>query len=154
MYVSDAMVKRLPAYYRHLKELERESVRQISSKELGQRMGLTASQIRQDINCFGGYGQQGYGYSVSGLREHIGHLLGLDQTHQMIIVGGGNIGRAMARSDSFPRDGFETIAIFDRDEKKIGREVDGLFVQDIDCMERFVRDCTPAACAGFGTLRP
>ena len=103
-------------------------------------MGLTASQIRQDINCFGGYGRQGYGYSVSGLREHIGHLLGLDQTHQMIIVGGGNIGRAMARSDSFPRDGFETIAIFDRDEKKIGREVDGLFVQDIDCMERFVRE--------------
>lgn len=140
MYVSAAMIKRLPAYYRHLKELERENVRQISSKELGQRMGLTASQIRQDINCFGGYGRQGYGYSVSGLREHIGQILGLDQTHRMIIVGGGNIGRAMARSDSFPRNGFETVAIFDRDEKKIGMEVDGLFVQDIDCMERFVRE--------------
>ena len=95
-YVSEAVIKRLPAYYRHLKELEKEGIHQISSQGLGNRMHLTASQIRQDINCFGGFGRQGYGYSVSGLREHIGHILGVDRTHRMIIVGAGNIGRAVA----------------------------------------------------------
>lgn len=89
-YVSEAVIKRLPAYYRHLKELEKEGIHQISSQGLGNRMHLTASQIRQDINCFGGFGRQGYGYSVSGLREHIGHILGVDRTHRMIIVGAGN----------------------------------------------------------------
>ena len=119
-YVSEAVIKRLPAYYRHLRELETEGVKQISSQGLGERMRLTASQIRQDINCFGGFGRQGYGYSVSGLREHIGRILGVDHVHRMIIVGGGNIGRAVALSDSFPANGFETVAIFDSDEKKIG----------------------------------
>ena len=114
-YVSEAVIKRLPAYYRHLKELEKEGIHQISSQGLGNRMHLTASQIRQDINCFGGFGRQGYGYSVSGLREHIGHILGVDRTHRMIIVGAGNIGRAVALSDSFPANGFETVAIFDND---------------------------------------
>ena len=105
--VSDAVVRRLSGYYRHLRELERAGITRISSQELGERMGLTASQIRQDINCFGGFGRQGYGYSVSGLREHIGHILGVDRTHRMIIVGAGNIGRAVALSDSFPANGFE-----------------------------------------------
>ncbi|MEG2718992.1 MAG: winged-helix domain-containing protein, partial [Clostridia bacterium] len=77
-YVSEAVIKRLPAYYRHLKELEKEHVEQISSQGLGDRMLLTASQIRQDINCFGGFGRQGYGYSVTSLREHIGRILGVD----------------------------------------------------------------------------
>ena len=90
-YVSEAVIKRLPAYYRHLKELEKEGIHQISSQGLGNRMHLTASQIRQDINCFGGFGRQGYGYSVSGLREHIGHILGVDRTHRMIIVGAGSL---------------------------------------------------------------
>ncbi len=105
-YVSDAVIKRLPAYYRHLQELEKEGVTQISSKDLGERMNLTASQIRQDINSFGGFGRQGYGYSVSGLREHIGHVMGLDTAHKMIIIGGGNIGKAIAGSASFERIGF------------------------------------------------
>ena len=122
-YVSEAVIKRLPAYYRHLKELEKEGIHQISSQGLGNRMHLTASQIRQDINCFGGFGRQGYGYSVSGLREHIGHILGVDRTHRMIIVGAGNIGRAVALSDSFPANGFETVAIFDSDAAKIGMNV-------------------------------
>lgn len=141
-YVSEAVIKRLPSYYRHLKELEREGTLQISSQELGARMGLTASQIRQDINCFGGYGRQGYGYSIPSLREHIGHTLGVDHLHKMIIIGGGNIGRAVACSDSFPRNGFETIAIFDNDPAKIGMDVEGIIVQDIRDLERFIKENT------------
>ena len=125
-YVSEAVIKRLPAYYRHLKELEKRGNSPDSSQGLGNRMHLTASQIRQDINCFGGFGRQGYGYSVSGLREHIGHILGVDRTHRMIIVGAGNIGRAGALSDSFPANGFETVAIFDNDAAKIGMTVGSL----------------------------
>lgn len=139
-YVSEAVIKRLPAYYRHLRELETEGVKQISSQGLGERMRLTASQIRQDINCFGGFGRQGYGYSVSGLREHIGRILGVDHVHRMIIVGGGNIGRAVALSDSFPANGFETVAIFDSDEKKIGMEVGGMIVQDVAQMKRYIQE--------------
>ncbi len=112
-YVSEAVIRRLPGYYRHLKELESEGVKQISSQGLGERMKLTASQIRQDINCFGGFGRQGYGYSVSELREHIGKILGIDHVHKMVIIGAGNIGRAVALSDSFPANGFQTVAIFD-----------------------------------------
>ncbi|MDD3336887.1 MAG: redox-sensing transcriptional repressor Rex [Eubacteriales bacterium] len=141
-YVSEAVIKRLPSYYRHLKELEREGVNQISSQDLGERMRLTASQIRQDINCFGGFGRQGYGYSVEGLREHIGHILGVDHLHKMIILGGGNIGRAIASSNSFPNNGFETVAIFDNDPKKIGTDVEGIIVQDICNLERFVHEHT------------
>ncbi|MBE5801299.1 MAG: redox-sensing transcriptional repressor Rex [Clostridiales bacterium] len=139
-YVSDAVIRRLPGYYRHLKELEREGVMQISSQGLGDRMHLTASQIRQDINCFGGFGRQGYGYSVPELREHIARILGVDQPHQMIIIGSGNIGRAVACSDSFPANGFETTAIFDRDPDKIGMQVDAMIVQDIANVKRFINE--------------
>ena len=141
-YVSEAVIKRLPAYYRHLKELEKEGIHQISSQGLGNRMHLTASQIRQDINCFGGFGRQGYGYSVSGLREHIGHILGVDRTHRMIIVGAGNIGRAVALSDSFPANGFETVAIFDNDAAKIGMTVGSLVVQDVEDLKRYLDENT------------
>ncbi len=154
-YVSEAVIKRLPAYYRHLKELEKEGVGQISSQGLGERMRLTASQIRQDINCFGGFGRQGYGYSVTGLREHIGRILGLDHLHRMMIVGGGNIGRAVALSDSFPANGFEAVAIFDSDPAKIGMAVGSLVVQDVAGMKRYIQENTvdiavlavPASCA-------
>ena len=95
--VSDAVVRRLPMYYRHLRELEKAGVVRISSQELGERMNLTASQIRQDINCFGGFGQQGYGYHVANLKERIGEILGLNHEYHVIIIGAGNIGRAVAR---------------------------------------------------------
>lgn len=139
-YVSEAVIKRLPAYYRHLKELEMDGVKQISSKGLGERMQLTASQIRQDINCFGGFGRQGYGYSVSGLREHIGRILGVDRAHSMIIVGGGNIGRAVALSDSFLANGFKTVGIFDNDEAKIGTEVGKLTIQDSRQLRQYTEE--------------
>lgn len=137
-YVSEAVIRRLPGYYRHLKELEREGVEQISSQELGARMRLTASQIRQDINCFGGYGRQGYGYSVSGLREHIGNILGLGSEHNMIIIGAGNIGRAVVLSDSFGTHGFNTVAIFDREPRKTGMLISSLSVQDMSGLKRCI----------------
>ncbi len=139
-YVSDAVIRRLPGYYRHLRELEAAGVHQISSQELGRRMQLTASQIRQDINCFGGFGRQGYGYEVTKLKGHIGEILGLDKRHRMIIIGTGNIGRAVAYYPSFGREGFQTVAIFDADPAKIGTEVAGLQVLGIDTLEAFLKE--------------
>ena len=137
-YVSEAVIRRLPGYYRHLRELEAEGVKQISSQGLGERMKLTASQIRQDINCFGGFGRQGYGYSVSELREHIGKILGVDRVHKMVIIGAGNIGRAVALSDSFPANGFQTLAIFDSDSKKIGTSIGAVPVQDVGTLPSYL----------------
>jgi redox-sensing transcriptional repressor len=137
-YVSDAVIRRLPGYYRHLKEMEKEGVTQISSQGMGERMKLTASQIRQDINCFGGFGRQGYGYNVSELREHIGRILGVDRTHRMVIVGAGNIGRAVALSDSFPASGFQTVALFDTDPQKIGTTIGTVPVRSIDDIKDFL----------------
>jgi redox-sensing transcriptional repressor len=118
-YVSDAVIRRLPAYNRHLRELEEEGILQISSQELGDRMGLTPSQIRQDINSFGGFGRQGYGYQVKELRQHIRHIMGLDQEHRMVIIGAGRMGQAIANYTGFPRQGFFTEALFDIDPAKI-----------------------------------
>ena len=137
-YVSEAVIRRLPGYYRHLRELEAEGVQQISSQELGERMQLTPSQIRQDINCFGGFGRQGYGYSVGELKGHIAEILGLDRTHRMILVGTGNIGTAIANYAGFRRDGFETVAMFDADESKIGKTVAGIDVQDLNNLESYL----------------
>lgn len=137
-YVSEAVIRRLPGYYRHLRELEAEGVKQISSQGLGERMKLTASQIRQDINCFGGFGRQGYGYSVPELREHIGMILGVDRVHHMVILGGGNIGRAVALSDSFPTNGFQTLAIFDADPRKVGTAIGAIPVQDVETLPSFL----------------
>lgn len=137
-YVSDAVIRRLPGYYRHLRELEAAGVHQISSQELGRRMQLTASQIRQDINCFGGFGRQGYGYEVSKLKGHIGEILGLDKKHRMVIIGAGNIGRAVANYPSFGREGFITDAIFDTDPQRIGTEVAGNTVRGMEELDGFL----------------
>ena len=133
-YVSDAVIRRLPGYYRHLRELEEEGVVQISSQELGERMRLTASQIRQDINCFGGFGRQGYGYPVKELKEKLGEILGINHKHRMVIIGAGKIGQAVANYQSFSREGFETVAMFDRHPLK--NETDnGIPVYDIEMLE-------------------
>jgi len=137
-HVSDAVIRRLPGYYRHLRELEAAGVTQISSQELGERMHLTPSQIRQDINCFGGFGRQGYGYRVSELKGHIGEILGLTQEHICIILGAGHIGCAVARYPSFSREGFRTIAMFDVAEEKVGRLMDGVPVHHMDALEEFI----------------
>ena len=139
-YISEAVIKRLPAYYRHLKELEQEGVMQISSQGLGERMSFTASQIRQDINCFGGFGRQGFGYSVPELRAHIGRIMGVDQKHRMIIMGAGNIGRAVALAESFPRNGFDTVAVFDTQAEKVGTSIGNLTVQDAADVKRYLNE--------------
>ena len=134
-HVSDAVIRRLPGYYRHLRELEEEGVVQISSQELGTRMGLTPSQIRQDINCFGGFGRQGYGYSVHELKGHLGEILGLDRKHRMVIIGAGRIGNAVANYASFAREGFETVAMFDTDADKCRGDEAGVPVYGMDELE-------------------
>ena len=138
--VSDAVVRRLPMYYRHLRDLEKAGVVRISSQELGERMNLTPSQIRQDINCFGGFGRQGYGYKVTELKGHIGEILGLDQQHRLIILGAGNIGCAVAQYPTFSREGFKTIALFDTQENKVGRSLGDIPVKHMDTLEEFIRD--------------
>ncbi|MBQ3156815.1 MAG: redox-sensing transcriptional repressor Rex [Clostridia bacterium] len=139
-HVSDAVIRRLPGYYRHLRELEAAGVTAISSQELGERMHLTPSQIRQDINCFGGFGRQGYGYKVADLKGHIGEILGLTQEHRLIILGAGNIGCAVAQYPTFSREGFRTIALFDTQENKVGRCLGDIPVLHMDTLETFVRE--------------
>lgn len=136
--ITEAVLRRLPRYYRYLSELEADHVMQISSKELAERMSLTASQIRQDINCSGGEGRQGFGYSVPVLRRHIGKVLGILNKQNMIIVGAGNIGSAVALSDSFRTSNFNTIGVFDVDPQKIGKKIGPLTVLDYADIEAFL----------------
>ena len=136
--VSDAVVRRLPMYYRHLRELEKAGVVRISSQELGERMNLTASQIRQDINCFGGFGQQGYGYHVSNLKERIGEILGLNHQYHVIIIGAGNIGRAVANYAGFKKEGFNIQAMFDVSPALVGIDVHGTLVQPMDKLDQWL----------------
>ena len=137
--VSDAVIRRLPGYYRHLRELEAAGITSISSQELGERMHLTPSQIRQDINCFGGFGRQGYGYRVSELKGHIGEILGLDKEHRLIILGAGNIGCAVAQYPTFSREGFKTVALFDNQETKVGHSLGDSPVLHMDTLEEYVQ---------------
>jgi len=124
--LSDAVIRRLPSYYRHLMELEKTGIVQISSRELGDRMQMTPSQIRQDINSFGGFGRQGYGYSVHELKEHLREIMGLNREHRMVILGAGRIGRAIANYAGFGNEGYHTVALFDPDPARqglIGRSI-------------------------------
>lgn len=139
-YVSDAVIRRLPGYYRHLRELEASGVTQISSQELGERMGLTPSQIRQDINCFGGFGRQGYGYKVTELKNHLAEILAIHAPHSMIIVGAGRLGTAIVHYGGFRREGFNTLAMFDTDPERIGQTEDELPVLGMDQLESFLAD--------------
>ena len=139
-YVSDAVIRRLPGYYRHLRELEAQDVKHISSQQLGERMQLTPSQIRQDINCFDGFGRQGYGYTVTELKEHIGKILGLDRQHRMIVIGAGNMGSAVAQYPSFAREGFEVIAMFDVDPAKVGTRLGNIPIFPMEDLETYLGD--------------
>ncbi len=127
--ISASVIKRLPRYYRFLGVLLKEGVERISSQELASRMKLTASQIRQDLNCFGGFGQQGYGYNVEGLHEEIGKILGVDKTVGAILIGAGNLGKAIATHINFSTRGCKLIGIFDADEKLVGTSVAGLAIR-------------------------
>lgn len=137
--ISQAVIRRMPRYYRYLGELLDEGVERISSGELSERMSVTASQIRQDLNNFGGFGQQGYGYNVSFLYEEIGKILGLDQNHNIIIIGAGNLGQALANYMKFDRLGFHTIALFDVKEELIGKNIRGIEVLHVKELDYFVK---------------
>ena len=134
------MIGRLPRYFRYLGELRDEGVERISSQDLSELMKVTASQIRQDFNNFGGFGQQGYGYNVEYLYREIGKILGLDQTHNFIIVGSGNLGRALGNYLNFERRGFLLKGMFDQNPEVIGSMVRGVKVMPMEEMEQFVRD--------------
>lgn len=133
--VSKIVIRRLPRYYRYLSDLELEGVERISSSALSERMNVTASQIRQDFNCFGGFGQQGYGYNVSELRNKIGEILGLDKGHKTVILGAGNLGHAIANYAGFKRRGFNLVGIFDVNPDIIGSEINGITVMDMKNLE-------------------
>ena len=139
-FISRAVIKRLPRYYRYLGELMENNIERISSKELSERMKVTASQIRQDFNNFGGFGQQGYGYNVEYLYTEIGKILGLTKTHNVIIVGAGNVGRALANYADFRKRGFLFTALFDIDVSLKGTKVGNCTVMHVDDMERYVKD--------------
>lgn len=138
--ISVAVIKRLPRYYRYLGEVMEAGVERISSGELSKKMNVTASQIRQDLNNFGGFGQQGYGYNVKYLYVEIGKILGVDIKHNMVIVGAGNLGRTLANYSNFEKRGFVVTGLFDKNPELIGQKVRDVEIQAMDKLEQFVRD--------------
>lgn len=138
--ISTAVIHRLPKYYRHLGELIDTGVQRISSRDLSLRMRVTASQIRQDLNHFGGFGQQGYGYNVNSLYNEIGKILGLGKIHNIVIVGGGNLGHALAHYQYFRHRGFHIIGVFDKDEARIGKEIGDIKIMDVETLPTFIKE--------------
>jgi len=134
--ISTAVVRRLPKYYRHLGDLERMGIEKISSQQLSEKTGFTASQIRQDLNHFGGFGQQGYGYKISDLKDAITEIIGLDKHYKAIIIGFGHIGQAIHNYNGFDVAKFDVVKVFDIEEK----EVNGVKIRPIDEMKDFLKD--------------
>ena len=137
--ISQAVIRRKPRYYRYLGELLDEGVERISSSDLSRRMNVTASQIRQDLNNFGGFGQQGYGYNVQSLYEEIGRILGLDTEHKIIIIGAGNLGQALANYVKFEKLGFVITALFDVNPALKGQSVRGIPIYMLDELDKYCR---------------
>lgn len=141
--ISDAVIHRLPRYYRYLNDLYNKGVVRISSNSLGNRMDITASQIRQDLSCFGEFGQQGYGYNVAELRAEIGHILGMDNGHRLIVVGAGHLGHALLQNFDFAKVGFEVDAAFDVSPQQIGTTLNGITVRPLEEMDSYVEEYQP-----------
>ena len=137
--ISKTVISRLPRYYRYLGELMEEGVERISSKELSLLMNVTASQIRQDLNNFGGFGQQGYGYNVKFLYREIAKILGIDRQHNLIIIGAGNLGQAIANYTNFEKRGFLLKVMFDVNPRLVGLEIRGVKIMPVDELEDFLR---------------
>lgn len=136
--ISQAVIRRMPRYYRYLGELLDAGVERISSNDLSARMHVTASQIRQDLNNFGGFGQQGYGYNVQFLHDEIGKILGLDETHNVVVIGVGHLGQAVANYKNFDSLGFKIVGLFDTDESVIGKDIRGVKVRSNDELADFL----------------
>jgi len=149
--VSMAVIRRLPKYYRYLSELLENDIKRISSKELSKLTDFTASQIRQDLNNFGGFGQQGYGYNVEDLQRELGKILGLDRTYRSVLIGAGNLGQAIANYRGFSDSGFEILGIFDKNPKVTGKKLRDVEVKAMEDMGDFIKEndieigiiCTP-----------
>ncbi|MDO4316516.1 MAG: redox-sensing transcriptional repressor Rex [Oscillospiraceae bacterium] len=137
--ISDAVIRRLPRYYRQLTDLCARGVVRISSHSLGQEMNITASQIRQDFSCFGEFGQQGYGYNVEELRAEIGHILGVDNDHHLVMIGVGNLGRALLQNFKFSQAGFTVDAAFDVSPSVIGSVVNGVPVYSMSVLDAYIK---------------
>lgn len=138
--ISQAVIRRMPRYYRYLGELLDSNVERISSNELSKLMHVTASQIRQDLNNFGGFGQQGYGYNVKFLHDEIGKILGLNQMHNVILIGAGNLGQAIANYVNFEKLSFRMIGLFDVNNEKVGKKVSGIEVCHMDDLPVFLKE--------------
>lgn len=138
--ISDAVIRRLPKYYRYLSELESYGTEKVSSSRMSKDMNLNASQIRRDLNCFGGFGQQGYGYQVSRLKQEIMRILGIGTVHRAVILGAGNIGQALLKYRGFFDEGYQIVAVFDADKSVIGKDVGGITVKPMYSMADFVAE--------------
>jgi redox-sensing transcriptional repressor len=138
--ISQAVIRRLPRYYRYLGDLLENEVERISSNDLSKRMNVTASQIRQDLNNFGGFGQQGYGYNVKYLHTEIGKILGLDNRHNFVIVGAGNLGQALANYVSFEKRGFVVKGLFDVNPRLEGMTIRGIPIRPMDELKDFIKN--------------
>lgn len=136
--ISQAVIRRLPRYYRYLGELKDEGVLRISSRELSELMHVTASQIRQDLNHFGGFGQQGYGYNVRNLYDEIGKILGLDKNHKLVVIGAGHLGQALSNYVNFERRGFHILGIFDKNPDLVGMKIRDVSVSPMEELESFI----------------
>ncbi len=141
--ISNSVIRRLPRYYRFLEELKAEGKTRVSSEQLSAIMRLTASQIRQDFNCFGGFGQQGYGYNIEVLHEEIGRILGIEKKKSAIIIGIGNIGKAIAQNMNFESKGFTLIGLFDSKESLVGQMVRNAPIRSIRTLDEFCRENHP-----------
>lgn len=141
--ISTSVIKRLPRYYRFLGELIKQDFTRISSRELSEKMGLTASQIRQDLNCFGGFGQQGYGYNIEDLHNEIGKILGVDKGFKTILIGAGNLGKAIAAHMNFEKRGCNLIGIFDNNKMLEDELVANIPVKSTDKLEEFCSENEP-----------
>lgn len=143
-HISDAVIRRLPRYYRYLDDLHSKDIVRISSSSLGNRMGITASQIRQDLSCFGEFGQQGYGYNIVELRTEIGRILGVDTQRHLVIIGAGHLAHALMQNFDFMQDGFVLDAAFDVSPALIGTRVNNVLIRSIDEMEDYFAAVCPA----------
>lgn len=141
--VSRAVVQRLPRYYRHLSALREQGEQRISSRKLAEMLGLTASQVRQDFNCFGGFGQQGYGYNIEKLCEGLEDIMGLRQEHTAILIGVGNLGRALIKNFNFASNGFRLLCAFDNDRLVVGSGMNGITVRDVSEVYAYVDQHKP-----------
>lgn len=141
--VSTSVIKRLPRYYRFLGELIKQNITRISSRELSEKMNLTASQIRQDLNCFGGFGQQGYGYNIIELHEEIGKIIGVHAGFKTILIGAGNLGKAIATHMNFEKRGCSLIGVFDNNESLVGEIVADLPIIHVNSLQQFCEEYEP-----------